>query len=142
VISRATKLQPAVELAHDRSEDALVHLAQQQQLLTAGLHQLEELKRYRIEYATPGEGQQSVGALLNRQSFVERIDRAIVQHARDLTRLEQGLDQAREQWRQAHARESALSSVVEQHRERERQAEDRHEQAEVDERMQYRKALR
>jgi len=140
--SRATKLQPAVEQAHDRSEDALVRLAQQQQLLAAGLHQLEELKRYRIEYATPGEGGQSVSALLNRQSFVERIDRAIVQHTRDMARLEQGLDQVREQWRLAHARESALSSVVEQHRERERQAEDRHEQAEVDERMQYRKPPR
>jgi flagellar FliJ protein len=140
--SRAAKLQPAVEQAHDRCEDALGRLAQQQQLLAAGLNQLEELKRYRIEYATPGQGGQSVSALLNRQSFVERIDRAIVQHARDLTRLERGLDHAREQWRLAHARESALSNVVEQHRERERQAEDRHEQAEVDERMQYRKPPR
>jgi len=140
--SRATKLQPAVEQAHGRSEDALGRLARQQQLLAAGQHQLEELKRYRIEYATPGEGGQSVSALLNRQSFVERIDRAIVQHTRDLARLERGLDQARAQWRLAHARESALSNVVSQHRERERQAEDRHEQAEVDERMQYRKLPR
>lgn len=140
--SRAAKLQPAVEQAHERCEGALLHLAEQQQLLAAGERQLAELKRYRVEYATPGEGGQSVTALLNRQSFVERIDRAIAQQTRDLARLEQALDEARGQWRLAHARESALGLVVEQHRTRERQAEDRHEQAEVDERMQHRKALR
>ena len=140
--SRATKLQPAVEQAHDRSEDALVRLAQQQQLLAAGEHQLEELRRYRVEYASPGEGGQSVSALLNRQSFVERIDRAIAQQARDIVRFERTLQEAKEHWRLAHARESALSSVVKQHRALERQAEDRHEQSEVDERMQYRRPSR
>ena len=140
--SRAAKLQPAVEQAHDRCADALQRLAQQQQLLATGQRQLEELRRYRVEYATPGEGGQSVSALLNRQSFVERIDRAIVQQTRDVARLERMLQEAREHWRQAHARESALSSVVEQHQARERQAEDRHEQSEVDERMQYRRPPR
>ncbi|MEO8747365.1 MAG: flagellar export protein FliJ [Rhodanobacter sp.] len=140
--SRAARLQPAVEQAHDRSEDALVRLARQQQLLAAGEHQLEELSRYRVEYATPGEGGQSVSALLNRQSFVERIDHAIAQQTRDIARLERTLEEAQERWRLAHVRESALSCVVRQHRTLERQAEDRHEQAEVDERMQYRRPPR
>jgi flagellar FliJ protein len=137
--SRAGQLQPAVEQAHDRSEDALAELAQQQQLLAAGEHQLSELQRYRLEYADAGGSGQTVGALLNRQGFVERIDQAIVQQTRDITRLERQLERAREHWRQAHARESALSSVVQQYHERERQAEDRQEQAEIDERMQYRR---
>lgn len=140
--SRATQLQPAVEQAHDRSADALAQLAQQQQLLAAGEHQLSELQRYRLEYAGAGDGSQTVGALLNRQGFVERIDQAIVQQTRDITRLERQLERAREHWRQAHARESALSSVVQQHLERERLAEDRQEQSEVDERMQYRRPRR
>lgn len=142
MMSRAIQLQPAVEQAHSRSEDALAQLAQQQQMLAAGEHQLGELQRYRLEYAEAGDGSQSVGALLNRQGFVERIDQAIVQQTRDIVRLERQLEQAREQWRQAHARESALSSVVQQHREREREAEDRQEQSEVDERMQYRRPRR
>ena len=126
--SRAGQLQPAVEQAHDRSEDALAELAQQQQLLVAGEHQLGELQRYRLEYAEVGDGSQTVGALLNRQGFVERIDQAIVQQTRDVTRLVRQLERAREYWRQAHAREKALSSVVQQHLERERQVEDRQEQ--------------
>lgn len=139
MISRATRLQPAVEQAHSRSEDALIQLAQQQQLLAAAEHQLTELQRYRQEYAVPGTGSLTVHALLNRQQFVERIDQAIAQQTRDIVRLHGKLEQVRAHWRDAHARESALGSVVEQCLERERQAEDRQEQAEVDERMQYRR---
>ena len=142
--SRAVQLQPAVEQAHSRSEDALAQLARHQQALAAAELQLTELHRYRSEYAS-GSGSsasQSVGALLNRQGFVERIDQAIVQQGRDIARLARALDQSREAWRQAHAREAALGSVIKQCLERERQAGDRQEQAEVDERMQYRRRSR
>ncbi|EIM02246.1 flagellar export protein FliJ [Rhodanobacter thiooxydans] len=137
--SRAKQLEPAVEQARQRSEDALAQLAAQQQLLARAEHQLAELQRYRLEYAAAGDVAQSVTALLNRQQFVERIDRAIVQQRAELDRQHRQLARLREQWRRAHARESALDSVVLQHREEERRAADRHEQAELDERMQYRR---
>jgi flagellar FliJ protein len=142
VSSRAVQLQPAIEQAHSRSEDALAQLARHQQALAAAELQLSELHRYRSEYANASSVSQSVGALLNRQGFVERIDQAIVQQGRDIARLARALEQSREAWRQAHAREAALGSVVEQCLERERQAGDRQEQAEVDERMQYRRRPR
>lgn len=137
--SRAEQLEPAVEQARQRSEDALGQLAAQQQLLARAEHQLAELQRYRLEYAVAGEGAQSVTALLNRQQFVERIDRAIAQQEAEVARQHRQLAQVREHWRRAHARESALDSVVAQHREEERRAADRHEQAELDERMQHRR---
>jgi flagellar FliJ protein len=137
--SRANRLQPAVEQAKQRSEDALAKLASQQQSLARAEQQLVELRRYRQEYAAAGDGALSVAALLNRQKFVERIDQAIVQQTVEVSRQGRQLEQVRDGWQQAHARESALDSVVSQHREQERRAEDRHEQAEVDERMQYRR---
>ena len=137
--SRTKQLEPAVEQARQRSEDALAQLAAQQQALARAEHQLSELQRYRLEYATAGDGAQSVTALLNRQQFVERIDQAIVQQEAEVARQNRQLAQVRDHWRRAHARESALVSVVAQHREEERRAADRHEQAEVDERMQYRR---
>lgn len=140
--SRADQLQPAVTQAHDRCEDALAELARQQQALAAGETQLAELHRYRREYAAGSGSSQSVSALLNRQGFVERIDRAIAQQVRDIARLTRALEQSRAAWRAAHAREAALGSVVEQYLERERRAEDRREQAEMDERMQYRRPVR
>lgn len=137
--SRANRLQPAVDQAKQRSDDALAKFAEQQQSLARAEHQLGELQRYRQEYAAGGDGAQSVAALLNRQKFVERIDQAIAQQTTEVARQGRQLDQMRDHWRQAHARESALDSVVAQHREQERRAEDRREQADVDERMQYRR---
>lgn len=137
--SRARQLLPAVEQAKQRSDEALVQLAAQQNVLAKAEHQLAELRRYREEYAASGDGALNVATLLNRQQFVERIDQAIMQQQGEIARQQKLLAQVRDHWQRTHARESALESVVAQHRELERQAEDRHEQAEVDERMQYRR---
>jgi len=138
--SRTQRLQPAVDLAHQRSEDALAELARQQQQLAKAEQQLEELERYRSEYAIGGAEALSVSALLNRQGFVEKIDHAIRVQVAEVARQKRLLERVRDHWQQAHARESALDTVVAQQLEHERRAEDRREQAEVDERMQHRRA--
>jgi flagellar protein FliJ len=141
VKSRANRLQPAVDLAHERQETAMQRLAEQQQKLAKAEQQLEELRKYREEYAQP-EGGVSVSALLNRRQFVERIDQVIGQQINEVARQRRYLDGARNQWREAHAREQALGSVIDRYREQERKSEDRREQAEIDERMQYRRPMR
>jgi flagellar protein FliJ len=135
--SRSDRLQPAVDQAQRRQKDALQRLADQQQKLAHAEQQLEELKRYRRDYS-PGDGGLTVSALLNRQQFVERIDQAIVQQGQLVERLQRQLEAARQRWLQAHARENALDTVVGRLRKQEEQREQRLEQAEVDERMQYR----
>jgi flagellar FliJ protein len=135
--SRSDRLQPAVDQAQQRQKDALQRMAQQQQKLADAERQLEELQRYRRDYGL-GDGGLTVSALLNRQQFVERIDQAIVQQSQLIERLQRQLDAARQRWLQANARESALDNVVERFRQQEQQREQRLEQAEVDERMQYR----
>ena len=137
--SRAQPLQPAVDQARQRSEDALAQMASHQQRLAKAEHQLSELHRYRLEYASGGAGSLNVTALLNRQTFVDRIDQAIAQQVVEISRLQRQFDQVRARWVQAHARESALESVVDRYLEQERQAEDRYEQADMDERAQYRR---
>lgn len=135
---RSERLQPAVDQAHHKAEDALAKLATQQQQLARAEQQLDELTRYRNEYAAAGDGAVSVQALQNRQQFVARIDQAIAQQAAEIDRQHRRLDHARDHWVQAHARESALGTVVANHKEHERRAEDRREQADIDERMQHR----
>jgi len=137
--SRASQLQPAVDQARQRSEEALSRLAAQQQLLARAEHQLSELHRYREEYANGGDTMLSVSAMLNRQSFIQRIDQAIAQQVTEVARQTRQLEQVREQWKHSHARESALDSVVARHLEHERRADERREQAETDERFQYRR---
>ena len=138
--SRATRLQPAVDQAKQRSENALTQFASQQQVLAKAEQQLSELHRYRDEYASLGGSASNVTAMLNRQSFVQRIDQAIVQQSAEIVRHQRQLERARDQWKHNHARECALDSVVAQHLESERRAEERQEQSEIDERFQYRRS--
>jgi len=143
VSQRADRLQPAADQARQRSEDAVLKLADQQQRLAKAERQLAELRGYRQEYAAPPSvGGLTATALMNRQQFVERIDRAIAQQALEIERQRRLLDQARGLWRDAHAREAALDNVIDRYREQERKAEDRHEQSEIDERMQHRRPAR
>ena len=136
--SRANRLQPAADLAHERQEAAMQKLAEQQQRLAKAEAQLAELRRYREEYAETNSGV-TVSALLNRRQFVERIDTVIAQQINEVARQQRQLEHARGQWRDAHAREQALGSVIDRYREQERKVEERREQAEIDERMQYRR---
>lgn len=138
--SRATRLQPAVDQAKQRSEDTLAQMAAQQTQLAKAENQLTELTRYRDEYAVANGGAMAISALLNRQVFVERIDRAIVQQGTEISRLNRLCEQGRQRWQQAHARESALDSVVSNYREQDRKEEDRQEQAESDEHTQARRS--
>lgn len=136
--SRANRLQPAADLARERQEAAMQKLAEHQQRVAKAEQQLLELERYRDEYSDTSGGV-SVSALLNRRQFVERIDQVISQQVIEVARLNRQLDQVRGLWRDAHARERALGSVIDTYREQERKSEERREQAEVDERMQYRR---
>jgi flagellar FliJ protein len=140
---RADRLQPAADQAKQRSEDAVLKLADQQQRLAKAERQLAELRGYRQDYAAPpAAGGLTATALMNRQQFVERIDRAIAQQVLEIERQRRQLEQARTQWRDAHAREAALDNVIDRYREQERKAEERHEQNQIDERMQYRRPVR
>ena len=140
---RADRLQPAADQARQRSEDAVLKLAEQQQRLAKAERQLMELRGYRQEYATPnGVGGLTATALMNRQQFVERIDRAIDQQVLEIERQRRLLDQIRGLWRDAHAREAALDNVIDRYREQERKAEERREQNDIDERMQHRRPAR
>jgi flagellar FliJ protein len=134
-------LQPAADLARERQETAMQRLAEQQQRLAKAEQQLSDLCRYREEYAETSGGV-TVTALLNRRQFVERIDQVIAQQGTEVARLNRQLDHVRGQWREAHAREQALSQVIDRYREQERKSEERREQAEIDERMQHRRPAR
>jgi flagellar FliJ protein len=136
--ARSARLQPAVDQAQRREQDALQRLAEQQRRMAYVQKQLEDLERYRREYSLSAGGL-TVSALLNRQQFVDRIDQAIVQQVREVERQRRVLEAARLQWLQTHARERALDGVVERFRAQEQQSEQRQEQAEMDERSQYRR---
>ncbi|HEY4293914.1 flagellar export protein FliJ [Luteibacter sp.] len=139
--SRADRLQPVVDLAAEKAKDATRALATQQRALADAEHQLVELRRYRNEYAEMPSGI-GVGALLNRQQFLLKIDMAIVQQLSEVQRRESALDRARKDWTDARGRAKALDTVTTKYREQERKTQDRREQEQADERSQYRRPPR
>jgi len=136
--SRADRLQPVVDLAEEKAEQATRSLATHQRGLAEAEHQLIELRKYRNEYAEMPGGI-GVSSLLNRQQFLLKIDMAIVQQLGEVQRREQMLDRAQQQWGEARGRAKALDSVTTKYREQERKSEDRREQEQADERSQYRR---
>ncbi|QDE40545.1 flagellar export protein FliJ [Luteibacter pinisoli] len=136
--SRADRLQPVVDLAADKAEDATRALATQQRAVADAEHQLAELRRYRNEYAEMPSGI-GVAELLNRQQFLQKIDMAIVQQLGEVQRRERALERARVDWAEARGRAKALDSVTAKYREQERKSQDRREQEQADERSQYRR---
>ncbi|WP_448096818.1 flagellar export protein FliJ [Luteibacter yeojuensis] len=139
--SRADRLQPVVDLAVEKADDATRALAAQQRALADAEHQLVELRRYRNEYAEMPDGI-GVSALLNRQQFLQKIDMAIVQQLGEVQRRERALERARKDWTDARGRAKALDSVTTKYREQERKTQDRREQEQADERSQYRRPPR
>ncbi|MGF6709991.1 flagellar FliJ protein [Luteibacter sp. W1I16] len=139
--SRADRLQPVVDLAAEKADDATRALAVQQRALADAEHQLVELRRYRNEYAEMPDGI-GVSALLNRQQFLQKIDMAIVQQLGEVQRRERALERARKDWTDARGRAKALDSVTTKYREQERKTQDRREQEQADERSQYRRPPR
>ncbi len=138
MVSRADRLQPVVDLAEEKAEDAVRVLATQQRALADAEHELVELRKYRNEYAEMPDGI-GISALLNRQQFLLKIDMAIVQQLGEVQRREQALEHARLLWTDARGRAKALDSVTTKYREQERKSEDRREQSQADERSQYRR---
>lgn len=139
--SRADRLQPVVDLATEKAEDATRALAVQQRALADAEHQLTDLRRYRNEYAEMPDGI-GVSALLNRQQFLQKIDMAIVQQLGEVQRRERALERARQDWTDARGRAKALDSVTTKYREQERKTQDRREQEQADERSQHRRQPR
>jgi flagellar FliJ protein len=139
--SRADRLQPVVELAVKREKEATQQMADQRNQLAAAEQQLAELRRYREDYGVIPSGS-NVAGLMNRQQFLQRIDLAIVQQMSEVARRHQALTVAQDKWTDARGRAKALDAVTTRYREQERKAEDRRDQAQADERSQYRRRER
>lgn len=137
--SRAERLKPAVDVAHQRSETAVAHLADHQQHLARAEQQLSTLKTYRRDYSlSPADGALTANQLINRHRFVEHLDQAIVKQSRQIEQQQTQTQQAQQQWRTAHARESALTQVVDRYQLEAQHTDERRQQNDIDERSQLR----
>ncbi len=137
-MSRAERLQPAREVAERRERDAAVELAAARRALDAAQARLQELQRFRIEYAqrlasSPGGSLGSASLLKDGHAFLARVDAGIEQAERNLLEHRRLCESRHAHWLACRVRARAIDKVAERHRAREAVQADRLEQREQDE---------
>ena len=137
-MSRARRLQPARDVAEQRERDAAVELARARQTLAELQRQVDELNRFRIEYAErlctrPGGELQSALLLKDGHCFLARLDIGIEQAERQLVEQRRLCEARQTQWIACRVRTRAIGKLAERHLARESRVEARIEQRDQDE---------
>ena len=136
-MAQTFSLQPLLELMQSRTDEATRNLGQ---ILAAEQNQrsrLQMLQQYREEYAQRMSEAVRNGltptALLNFQSFILRIDEAIVQQRVVVANSEKNTRQGQQQWQEQNKQLKAIDTLSQRHDLRERYRENRSDQKLQDE---------
>lgn len=139
-MNRAKRLQPVQDLVDDAERRLAQSVAGSEQRLREAETKLQELQHYLAEYRQQFSNSASRGmgvtGLRDYQAFLAKLGEAIRQQGEAVQRLRADRDAQRLRWQDAAKRAKALDHVVCQWRNEERQAQDRREQRDSDERAQ------
>ena len=141
-MKRSDRMQPVQRVISDAERQQARRLAACERLVTEAEAKLTELTRYHEDYcrnfqARAGAGMAGIG-LRDFQTFLARLDAAIRAQAEVVESTRARRDAERSSWQQAATRSKAVEHVVDRWRAEERQASDRREQKETDERALHR----
>lgn len=139
-MKRADRMAPVQKVLEKAEEASARALGDAQQRLAAAEHKLVELKNYHAEYQrnflARGKGGQSVTALRDFQAFLARLEEAVRQQEKVVAVARDQVAHQRHNWQGAARQVKAVESVVERWQDAERQADERREQKDTDERAQ------
>ncbi len=139
-MTRSKRLEPVHRLADDEERRLARSLATFDRRVAEAEAKLAELQQYRQEYerqfSARVEGGMGATALRDYQAFLARLSDAIRQQGALLERARAERELERTKWQEAATRAKAVDHVMERWRMEERQALERREQRESDERAQ------
>ena len=134
---RSQRFQPIQRLAQHSEDKAAQQLGQAQQQLTDQQQRLEELVRYRDEYAQQFHQSGQAGLdgrqLQAYQSFLNQLNAAIEQQKQQILQSQEDCDHRRQDWRRQRTHSEVLESAVKRIQRQERKTEQRQEQRSSDE---------
>jgi len=143
-MKRADRLQPVQKVMDDTEKRLAEHSASAERLLRGCEQKLSELTGYRDDYTQGFARRAAVGMgareLVDYQAFMTRLNEAIEQQEKITRQARQERDLQHRRWQEAARRVKALDHVIDSWQLAERQASDRREQRETDERAQRRAA--
>jgi len=129
------RLQPVIEIAETRQEEAARQLAHMMQYQAKLEQQIVQLKTYREDYNRNQLLGQSLDTTTfhDRQLFLSRLNQNIEEIERQLQNVEKNLATRMDYWKQTRARTQALDKVMQRFRAQERRQLDHRLQKEHDE---------
>lgn len=139
-MTKSKRLGSVSRIAENRERRAAVEMAEFKRFLDAQQAKLDELQRYRADYARQFEqaGRQGLDAsrLADFRRILNHLAEAIAWQERRLVSLRQDFEQIRKRWTDTRTRTAALAKVVERYQAEERREVEQREQREADERAQ------
>ena len=134
-MSKPSRLEPIAENATLRESEAAQRLAASAAQLQAKEKELEQLRGYLAEYRQRALQESTDSTRLqNTRAFLARLSDAVAFHEAELQKAIERHRVEAERWRDSHQRAQALDKYIERSQREERQAVQRRDQAELDER--------
>ncbi len=137
-MKRLQRLGTVRNVMHEEERRQAARLASDQQRLAAAEQRMQELQRYRADYARQLDARIANGinamALRDYQAFLARLDDAIFQQSQIIARITAELEFEKLRWQEAAVRLRSVSTVIEKWETQERAQVDRSAQLETDER--------
>jgi flagellar FliJ protein len=139
-MTKSKRLEPVSRIAENRERRAAVEMAEFKRFLDAQQAKLDELQRYRGDYARQFEqaGRQGLDAarMADFRRILNHLAEAIAWQERRLVSLRQDFEQIRKRWTDTRTRTAALAKVVERYQAEERREAEQREQRDLDDRSQ------
>lgn len=137
------RFEPIQRVATDRERKAASALGKSLKTRQEAEHRLGELRAYHAEYLERYRSATlnglSAAQLRDYQVFIDKLEQAIVQQEQITVEAQSLSDTSKNQWRDKYTRTQVMNKVVQKLQTGERQASDKREQSDQDERNQRRR---
>ena len=131
-MSSSRRMQPLLRRAQDKQDAVARQLAERQQALDTHARRLDDLRQYANEYLHSPLPATSVGQLLNRRAFLDRLDSAVALQAQTVQRNQAHVDAERGRLLAASRDRQVLEQLQQRYREQEQARSNRQEQRVLD----------
>ena len=139
-MSPSKRFEPVQRVAQSREQKAARELGSSKQHVQDQEHRLEQLKLYHQEYLERFQKAASSGIsaaqLQEYRAFISKLELAISEQEKAVLASQQACSDRKQAWQQKHTRSQALGKAMDRFKRAERQARDKREQKESDDRSQ------
>jgi len=138
-LKKSKRFAPVKKIAENKEAAAALDMNKSAETQQACVQQLKQLQAYREDYVTQFKtrGQSGLSALMLQeyQTFVQKLDRAIVEQTGVVGRARQQLDGHKKVFKESHSRRQVVDKLIQKSKKEEAFAADKQDQKVADDRV-------